>query len=163
MESNSGIGKELRGILKEPDTDKFLFKLQKHLLNNTNEIQRRNNKQYSLDFYRNLPLLDRKLGELDVQEKKLLKVKVTSLTTYLDDINKISFPSPFIIGVFTAVISLILGVMIKDPSAFPKWAIAIVVGCFVLFIPGISWFTLDQSGKNAELKVILSTINEIVE
>lgn len=163
MESDTGISKELRNILKEPETDKFLFKLQKHLLNNTSEIQRRNNKKYNQDFYRNLPLLDRKLGELSTREKKLLNVKVNSLMTYLDDINKISFPSPFIIGVFTAVISLVLGVMIKDPSAFPKWTIAMVIGCFVLFIPGISWFTLDQSGKNAELKEVLSTIREIAQ
>ncbi|ASN06645.1 hypothetical protein [Virgibacillus necropolis] len=163
MESTSGISKELRDILKEPETEKFLLKLQSHLIKSTNENQRRNNKKYSLTFYRNLPLLDRKLDELSMQEKKLLKVKVNSLITYLDDINKISFPSPFIIGVFTAVISLVLGVMIKDPAAFPKWTIAMVIGCFVLFIPGISWFTLDQSGKAAELKEVLSTIKEILQ
>lgn len=157
-----GISKELRNILKEPDTDKFLLKLQKHLLTNTNESQRRANKKYSQDFYRNLPLLDRRINELSTQEKRLLKVKVNSLTVYLEDINKISFPSPFVIGVFTAVISLILGIMIKEPSAFPKWTIAMVIGCFVLFIPAISWFTLDQSGKNAELKEVLATIKEMV-
>ncbi|ASK60926.1 hypothetical protein CFK37_01215 [Virgibacillus phasianinus] len=163
MELSSGISKELRSILKEHDTEKFLFKLQNHLImSSESESQKRSNMKYNLAFYRNLPLLDRKLGELNRLEQKLLKIKVNTLISYLDDINKITFPSPFIIGVFTAVISLVIGVMIKDPSAFPGWAIMLVVICFVLFIPGISWFTLEQSGKNAELKEALTTVKEIV-
>lgn len=162
MESNTKISNEVSGILKEPDVEKFLLKLQNYLIKTSNEKQRRNGKKYSLIFYRNFPFLDGELGKLSTCEKRLIKIKANSLITYLDDINKISFPSPFIIGVFTAIISLILGVMIKDPSAFPNWTIVMVILCFVLFIPAISWFTLDQSGKNAELKEVLSTIKEMV-
>lgn len=162
LDSTMGISNEIGDILKEPEIENFLFKLQNYLVKTSGENKRRNNGKYSVTFYRNFPFLDKEMNKLNSLEKKLLKVKVNSLLTYLDDINKISFPSPFIIGVFTAVISLVLGVMIKDPSAFPKWAIIMVIGCFVIFIPGISWFTLDQSGKNAELKEVLSTITEMV-
>ncbi|WP_404451609.1 hypothetical protein LG329_14885 [Virgibacillus necropolis] len=161
MES-SRITNEFSTILKEPETEAFLLRFQNYVTKTTNENQSPNNKNYSLSFYRDLPLLDRELGKLNMLEKKLLIVKVDSLITYIDDITKISFPSPFIIGVFTAVISLILGVVIRDPAAFPKWTIVLVTVCFFIFIPGISWFTLEQSGKNAELKEILTTIKGIV-
>lgn len=162
MESNSGIGKELNNILKESEVEKFLLMFQTYLSKTTNENQNPINKHYSLTFYRNLLSLNKELDKLNMLEKRLIKVKVNSLIAYLDDINKIILPSPLIIGVYTAVISLVLGVMIKDSIAFPEWAIVLVLVCFGLIIPGISWFTLQQSGKSAEQKEVLTTIKEIV-
>lgn len=157
------INNELSNILKEPEIETFLLEFQDYLTRTTNENKRPSNKKYSLTFYRNLPLLDKEVAKLSTEEKKLLTVKVNSLITYLDDVNRIRFPSPFIVGVFTAVISLVVGVMIKDPAAFPEWTIVLVILCFVLLIPGISWFNLDQSGKDAEIKEVLSNVKGILE
>ncbi|UOQ93481.1 hypothetical protein MUO14_00280 [Halobacillus shinanisalinarum] len=157
MEVSKGVTSEKWGsILKELDTEKFLLKLQNYLAMTQNA-------KVNLPLFKDIQYLDKKLSKLTSEEKRLLKIKINSLITYLDDVNKIHFPSPFIIGVFTAVISLVLGVIIKDPAAFPEWTISMIFICFVLFIPGISWFNLIQSGRDAEVKGILVTIKDILE
>ncbi|WP_430787939.1 hypothetical protein VBD025_17765 [Virgibacillus flavescens] len=158
---SSGISSEMEQVLKEPDIDKFLLLLQNYLLNVTANIDD-SSKEYSIFFYRDLSELDSGLDKLDLQEKKLLRVKVNSLITYLEELNKITFPSPFVVGVYTVVVSFVLGLMIKDPKPFPEWTTVTVIICLVVFIPGISWFTLDQAGKSAELKEALSTIKELM-
>ncbi|UOR12562.1 hypothetical protein [Halobacillus amylolyticus] len=157
MEISRGVTSEKwSSILKELETEKFLLKLQNYLTMTQNA-------KINLPLFKDIQFMDKELGKLTSEEKRLLKIKVNSLITYLDDVNNIHFPSPFIIGVFTAVISLVLGVMIKDPSAFPEWTIFVIIICFVLFIPGISWFNLVQSGNDAEIKGILATIKDILE
>ncbi|SDJ04457.1 hypothetical protein [Alteribacillus bidgolensis] len=145
-------------VLNEPEIEVFLLELQNYLMK-TKITQ----KKFDLTFYRNISLLNEGIGKLTTEEKKLLQVKIDSFIIYVDNVNRIQFPSPFIIGVFTAVVSLVLGMMIRDPAAFPNWAIMLVMSCFVLVIPGISWLNLDQSVKNAEVKEVLVTIKGILE
>jgi hypothetical protein len=149
-------------ILQEPEIEHFLFEFQNYLAKN-NDNQRPQNKKNIPSFYRNLQLLDKGISKLNSAEKRLLKVKVNSLIIYQEEMNRNHFPSPLIISVFTAVISFILGVMIKDFTSYSKWAIIPVVLCLVLIIPAISWFNLDQSGKDAEFKEVLSSIKGILE
>ncbi|WP_079530037.1 hypothetical protein [Halobacillus hunanensis] len=143
-------------ILKIDDTEKFLLELQNYLSSKPIE-------KIDLCFYKDIEMLDTELNRLNIDEKRLLQIKVTALITYLDEVSSIHLPSPFIIGVFTAVISLILGVMIKDLAAFPVWIIFGIIICFVLFIPGISWLNLIQSGKDAEFKQALTTLHSILD
>ncbi|MFB4162948.1 hypothetical protein ACE1TI_03705 [Alteribacillus sp. JSM 102045] len=157
MKTNRGhMSNELGIVLKESELEGFLLLFQ-------NYLTRSSNKKYSLYFYQNVPLLKTKMDELSFEEKNLLKVKIDSFIAYLDNVNKIQFPSPFIIGVFTAVVSLVLGIMIRDPATFPNWAFLLVISCFVLVIPGISWLNLDQSVKNAEIKEVLIILKGILE
>lgn len=162
LNSNEKVNNDFCNILNETEAERFLFKFQIYLSEMSNNKQVPNNKHYSLKFYRNLPSFNNKLAVLSTLERKLLKIKVNSLIAYIDELNKIRTPSPFVIGVFTAVISLVLGVMVRVPVTFPGWTIILVVVCFVLFIPGISWLNLEQSGKNAELKEVLTIINDSV-
>ncbi|MFD2925702.1 hypothetical protein ACFS6F_18340 [Halobacillus naozhouensis] len=150
------VNNKISRILKLDDTEKFLHELQTYLSSKSIE-------KIDLSFYKDIRMLNMELSKLSPDEKRLLQIKVTALITYLDEVNKIHFPSPFIIGVFTAVISLLLGVMIKDIAAFPVWTVSSVVICFVLFIPGISWINLIQSGKDAEIKQVLTTLYSLLD
>ncbi|MBM7587168.1 hypothetical protein JOC86_003741 [Bacillus pakistanensis] len=161
--SNEKMNDEFSQILQEPDIEHFLLEFQNYLTNRNNDNERPKNKKYSLPFYRDLRYLDVEIGKLYSEEKRLLKVKVDSIITYHEEIIRNHFPSPLTISVFTAVISFILGVMIKDFTSYPDWAIIPVVICLVLIIPAISWFNIDQSGKDAELKEILSNIKGVLE